>query len=336
LSSPEGFRPIADPQSAARFFHRFPDGVIGLGADRRVQFANSRAQQLLDGSALEVGAPLSLQTLAQFADVVLKAPEDVLTTRLALPDGRVLRVSGLGPQGAEPAMLILADVTAHEHQDRAMREFLRNAAHQLRTPLTAIATAVDVLQAGAKDVPAERDRFLEHIETHSERLIRIARGLLVLARAQSGEPMQLEIVDVNLLLEELAAEAKPRPDVEISVECEPGLAALAVGDLLHEALAALVDNAVEYTQAGNIRLTAEGHDGKIGVSVADSGAGIHPEHRERIFEPFYRPSAEGRGFGLGLAIAAEAARAMEGELTIDEARAGASFTISLTAAEKPA
>jgi len=189
-----------------------------------------------------------------------------------------------------------------------------------------------VLQAGAKEIPAERDRFLEHVEAQSERLIRIARGLLVLARAQSGEPLQLETVELRPLLDELAAVARPRSGVDLSVECEASLTALAARDLVHEALAALVENAVEFTETGAIRLTAYRQDRRVAVSVTDTGGGVLPSHRERIFEPFYRSTAEGRGFGLGLAIAAEAVRAMDGELTVEDAEAGARFTIRLASA----
>jgi two-component system sensor histidine kinase VicK len=307
--------------------------VIGFGADGRVQFGNLRAQELV---GFERGAPLASDALGEFAARVLAAPDDTHTARIELADGHVLRTSGLGPRGAEPALLILEDVTAQERHDQIMREFVRNAAHQLRTPLTAIASAVQVLQAGAKEIPAERDRFLEHIEVHSERLIRIARGLLVLARAQSGEPLQLQPLELRPLLDELAAAAQPRRGVEISVDCEHSRTALAAPDLLQEALAALVENAVEYTETGAIRLSAHQEDGREVVSVTDTGTGVPPEQRERIFEPFYRSAAEGRGFGLGLTIAAEAVRAMNGELVVDDADDGARFTIRLPAAERAA
>jgi signal transduction histidine kinase len=211
------------------------------------------------------------------------------------------------------------------------REFVRNAAHQLRTPLTGIATAVEVLQAGAKEDPAARDRFLGHIEVHSQRLIRIARGLLVLARAQSGEPMRFEFVELRPLLEELAKQSQPQPGVELSIDCDAALAVLAERDLAHEVLAALIDNAVRHTRHGTIHLSAAAANGSVAISVTDTGGrGVLPEHRERIFEPFYRPETAGDGFGLGLAIAAQATKAMDGELTVEDAEHGARFTIRLT------
>ena len=91
-----------------------------------------------------------------------------------------------------------------------MREFLRNAAHQLRTPLAGITAAVETLQSGAKDQPENRDRFLAHVERHAERLTRLARGLLMLARTQAGEDAPIDFVELRPLVERLVAAAEPR------------------------------------------------------------------------------------------------------------------------------
>ena len=323
--------PAADVAAVLdRFFLRFPYAVIGLSNERRVVFVNPRTRQLLDESAFRIGKILPAGPLGSFAERVVALPGVAQTTRVELSGNRILRATGLGPRDADPAVLILEDVTSEERQNQIMREFVRNAAHQLRTPLTGIATAVEVLQAGAKHDPAERDRFLGHVETHSQRLIRIARGLLVLARAQSGEHVRLEFVALRPLFEELAAQSQPQPGVEISIDCDPALAVLVERDLAHEVLAALLDNAVQHTREGSIRLTAEESDGRVVIGVSDTGGvGVLPEYRERIFEPFYRPHVSGDGFGLGLAIAAQATKAMDGELAVEDAEQGARFTIRL-------
>lgn len=315
-----------------RFFLRFPYAVIGLSDELRVLFVNEQARQLLRTSSLRVGKAFPAGPLSDFAERVVALQALGQTTRIEPGDGRILRATGIGPRGAEPAVLIVDDVTLEERQDQVMREFVRNAAHQLRTPLTGIATAVEVLQAGAKNDPVDRDRFLDHVETHSRRLIRIARGLLVLARAQSGEHVRLEFVELRPLFEEVVAQAQPQDGVEISIDCDSTLAVLAERDLAHEVLAALVENAVQHTRQGSIRLNAYEQDGSVIIAVADTGGvGVLPEHRERIFEPFYRPQASGEGFGLGLAIAAQATAAMHGELGVEDADDGARFTIRLTA-----
>jgi signal transduction histidine kinase len=193
---------------------------------------------------------------------------------------------------------------------------------------------VQVLQSGAKESPADRDRFLAHIERHAARLSRIARGLLVLARAQSGETVRVEFVELAPLLDELASEARPAEGVTLQVACEPGVAALSDRDLLHEAVAALIDNAVEHTREGRIDVRAGEDNGRVAVEVRDTGPGVLPEHRARLFEPFYRPTASGDGFGLGLAIAAQAIEAMRGELVADQpdGERGTRFTIRLPSA----
>jgi signal transduction histidine kinase len=231
-------------------------------------------------------------------------------------------------------VLLIEDVTAQHRQDRVMREFVRNAAHQLRTPLTGITTAVEVLQSGAKESPEDRDRFLAHIERDAARLTRIARGLLLLARAQSREQdIRLEFVELLPLLEELAADAQAVPGVSVEATCPPGLAALAEPSLLQEALDALLENAIAHTTDGEVRMAASASNDQVAIDVSDTGEGVPPEHRSRIFEPFYRVNEGGDGFGLGLAIAAQAARAMDGELqAADAPGGGTTFTIRLPSA----
>jgi two-component system phosphate regulon sensor histidine kinase PhoR len=326
------------PHAQPSFFSRLPHAVVGVSRDGTVVFSNLRAHVLLGVDAVRPGRPVGQAKipidLPQLADDALAGPY-FSQDAVELHDGRALRVTGIPPQREEPAVLILEDVTAQHRHDRVMREFVRNAAHQLRTPLTGITTAVDVLQGGAKDVPADRDRFLEHIQRHTARLTRIARGLLVLARAQSGEQLpKLEFVELRPLLESLAADAEPAPGVAVETSCPASLVALAEPSLMHEALAALVDNAVAHTREGSVRLVAQEADGHVEIDVVDDGPGIPSEHRERIFEPFYRAFDAGDGFGLGLAIASQAAAAMDGELRAAATPTGGTrFSIRLPAAQ---
>jgi signal transduction histidine kinase len=172
-----------------------------------------------------------------------------------------------------------------------------------------------VLQSGAKDLPVDRDRFLRHIAEHTARLTRIARALLTLARAQSGESVALQPVEIRALLGRVVAQADPAGEGRIAVACSTSLTALAQRELLLEALAALVDNALTHTE-GEIRLDAREVGESVEIDVVDTGKGIAPEHHARIFEPFYRVAETGEGFGLGLAIAHQAVEAMDGELSV--------------------
>lgn len=319
-----------------RFALRFPHAVVALRSNGAVAFANGRARAFLGRDAVRVGVefgdnvPRDIRVLAYR---LIQHPAPLHPTVVELSDTRTLRVSGLAATAEEPAILFLEDITEQQKHERVTREFLRNAAHQIRTPLTGIAAAVETLQAGAKERPEERDRFLGHLETHSARLTRIARGLLLLARVQTGEQFRVDYVRVAPLLEQAVAAVEPRDGVEISTSCDEGLAALASPELLRETLAALVDNAVSHTDSGTIRLAATPEKGRIAVSVADSGRGVLPEFRSRIFEPFYRVSDDGKGYGLGLAIAAQAVHAMGGTIDVSETPGGGTtFTIRLQSA----
>jgi two-component system OmpR family sensor kinase len=231
-------------------------------------------------------------------------------------------------------------LAARERFERAEREFVTNAAHELRTPLTTIVGAVEQLQAGSKDVPEERERFLAHLERESARLARLVRALLVLARAQTRqEAPRLVALELRPLLEQAAAAARPAAGVLVEVSCPAGLSALADRDLLEQALSNLVSNAAKYTARGRIDLVAEpaGPSGVV-VEVRDTGVGMTPAERETATGRFVRGSVmDADGFGVGLAIVQQAVTALGGELELESAPGqGTTARLRLSAAAERA
>jgi PAS domain S-box-containing protein len=213
---------------------------------------------------------------------------------------------------------IFRDVTVREQTERAERDFVTNAAHELQSPLAAIVSAVEVLQAGAKDSP-QRDVFLGHIERESARLARLTRALLILARTEIGvEPPRDELVALGSLLEKVGHSLRVYSGVELQVECPEQLAALTNGELLEQAVVNLAENAARATRSGRIVLAARAtDDGVVEISVSDTGPGIPAADRQRIFERFYRAEPERPGFGLGLAIVRAITDALAGELDLE-------------------
>jgi two-component system, OmpR family, phosphate regulon sensor histidine kinase PhoR len=229
-------------------------------------------------------------------------------------------------------VLVITDVSERERRERAEREFVTNAAHELRTALTTITGAVELLQSGAKEIPEERDRFLAHIERDSKRLVRLARALLMLARAQTVEQApRPEPVELRPLLEEVAASLVPAAGVDVRVNCPPGLTVITQPDLAKHALANVATNAVRNTAAGSIVLQAlEGDWGTVTIEVCDTGSGMSTSAKRRIFDRFYRgDSRDGEGFGLGMAIVNESVRALGGTVRVDSVR-GAGMTVGIT------
>jgi len=205
-------------------------------------------------------------------------------------------------------------------QESAEREFVTNAAHELQSPLTAIVSAIEVLQAGAKDTP-ERDIFLGHIERASARLARLARALLILARAQTGaEAPKTELVSLEALLADVASWLKTAEKVRVEVSCPPEAAVLTNRELVEQAVFNVAENAAKYTTRGRIELAAHLFDGRAEISISDTGQGIPQAEQDRVFERFYRGGGTAdEGSGLGLSIARAAAEAMGGEVELESA-----------------
>jgi HAMP domain-containing protein len=167
------------------------EGVVAVDRDLRIAFANSTAHPLLDGVALEQGGPLPEPwpdfPLREFAAALFDGGSTVRQARVVVGE-RAFAVSGIPARmGATDAILVVADISERERRERAEREFVANAAHELGTPLTAISASLEVLQSGAKDDVVERDRFLALIERQTARLSRLRRALLALARAQTRQ-----------------------------------------------------------------------------------------------------------------------------------------------------
>lgn len=321
---------LADRNRLELLLHQLPVAVVLLDHPAgTVVSLNREAEELLGGSLPPDWTPPAPDAAGGSAAAQLELERG---GRRRLLEIRASAIRGF--EGTTVAIaLIVEDVSERERRKRAEREFVSNAAHQLRTPLAAITSAIDVLQGGAKDEPDVRDRFLGYIESASGRLSRLAHSLLVLARAQAtDETPRQEIVPVAPLLEEVVARAHPGERVRVDVSCAPDLAALANRPLLQEAIESLVENAVRYTSEGSIAVTAARDGASVRLEVQDTGPGITPERQEHVFDRFYSAPA-GAGFGLGLAIAQQAAAAAGATLELESAPGrGTTARISLPAA----
>ena len=320
-----------------RLLERLHDGVVAVDRDLRVEYVNSAARRLLDAESLDEGDvlpdPWRERSLRELAARLFAADASPAHAVVSPTEDRTYTVVGIpaGPDG-ETAVLVLTDVSERERRERAEREFVTNAAHELRTPLTTITGAIEVLQAGAKDVPDERDRFLDHIAREAARLARLTRALLVLARAQTQEEVpRVTPVELKPLLESIAAELRPADGVAIEVDCPPRLAVLVDPDLAEQALVNLAANAVQNTERGAVSISARRLAPRSAViEVRDTGRGIRRDQQERIFDRFYRADGrDARGFGLGLAIVREAVKALGGRVSI-KSTPGAGTTVRVT------
>jgi signal transduction histidine kinase len=304
---------------------RLHEGVVTVDDSLTVQFANSEARRVLGGRLAEGDAlpdPWQSFSLREFAAGLFDSHASSAQAHVRADDERALALVGIPaqPEG-DTVLIVLEDLTEQERRELAEREFVSNAAHELRTPLTTIIGAVEVLQAGAKDDPAQRDRFLAHIEREGARLARLARALLTLARSHSGqERPRVEAVPLGELLQEVADDLRPLEGVAVEVDCPSELLASVNRDLLEQVLRNLGENAAKYTPSGRVVLRAYTQGTSLLVEVEDSGVGMTAETQQHVFDRFYRGQGrDAEGFGLGLAIAREAVRSLDGHLQLDSA-----------------
>jgi PAS domain S-box-containing protein len=310
----------------SRLVERLQDGVVSFDRRGRVVFANSTARRMLPPAQLEEGGRVPEDWLGfplrRFVADLFSAGEGAVEAQVVSQDGdRVFDVTGIRAVRAEAALVVLSDVSDRERRRRVEREFVANAAHELRTPLAAITSSVERLQAGAREIPEKRDLYVGHIQHESSRLNRLASSLLVLARAQSREEKpRCEEITLRTFFEGLVSEIELSPEVELVLDCPSELLAHSNHDLLEHALLNLVGNAARHTNRGRICIKARvDDDGVVTIDVSDTGSGIPPEELSRLFDRFYRGPGEvgSTGFGLGLPIVKEAVQAIGGRVEIE-------------------
>jgi signal transduction histidine kinase/HAMP domain-containing protein len=328
----------SDRDRLGRLLEQLQEGVVAVSPALTIEFANSRARLLL-GQDLVPGSPLpdpwQAPSLTATAHDLFEPGTRPSVERIHPDAGHTYLLAGIPPAaGGQSAVLVITDATERERRARAEREFVTNAAHELRTPITAISSAVEVLQHGAKDVPTERDRFLGIVERQAERLGGLVHALLTLARAQTrAETVQLEPIAVRSLLEDVVRDGQLEP-TEIEIEADD-VAVLGHRSLLRQALGNLLVNAVSHGGGKAVRLAAYPvDDGHVRLEVSDRGPGMTKAEAERVFDRFYRTTeTRAEGFGLGLAIVDEAVGAMGGSVSVETSpETGTTIGIVLAAA----
>lgn len=212
-----------------------------------------------------------------------------------------------------------------ERSFEQLRRFTADASHELRTPLTAIRSVGEVSLQRTGDPAYYRDTIGSMLE-EANRLTRLIDSLLMMSRADAGRvPLQwsefplLDLARESAAVIEVLAEEKNQT---MRVEGDPTVTIRGDRLILRQALINLLDNAVKYSpERGSVELRVGGQDGEAYADVRDSGPGIPPEHRAKVFDRFYRVdksrSREAGGAGLGLSISAWAVQAHGGRIELD-------------------
>jgi NtrC-family two-component system sensor histidine kinase KinB len=331
-------------------FSAFPDAIVVLSHDGKIDFKNPAADRLF----ARLGKDYLPSPFMAEAERVLKGGADFLPTDLAkalclrIDDKETFilpRIIGMRDDSGNifGAAVVLQDVTRFHLLDEVKTNLVSTVSHELKTPLTSVRMGLHLLlEEKIGSLNPKQVELLLAAREDSERLLRMINDLLDLARIESGSRrMSLERHSPNELVQKAASElvdlAEAR-DARLKPEVEMGLPEVAVEpQQIFHVFSNLVSNAAKYSRAGEEIVIAarRDRDGGVRFSVTDHGPGIPLQYQPRMFEKFFRvPGTDSHGVGLGLAIAREIVAAHDGRVGVtSQPGKGSEFYFVLPAAE---
>jgi two-component system sensor histidine kinase TctE len=315
-------------------------GAVVIHVAERLTVRSDSARQLIVGMVLPQAALILAATLAVWYGVgrglrplaSLRAEIESRSHRdlSALPEAQA-------PAEVQPLIRAMNDLLTRLSAVLASQQrFIADAAHQLRTPLAGIKTQTELALRNAQS--DEVQATLRQIHTATEQTTRLVNQLLSLARAEPGAKREhaTEPLDIGRLARETTMEWVPRAlerDIDLGFDApEAPVAVEGNAFLLGEMLNNVIDNAIRYTQpGGQVTVRVAPDTSAVMLSVEDTGPGIAPGERERVFERFYRVLRSGtEGCGLGLAIVREIAQSHGAEITLDQGPNGRGTAVRIS------
>jgi signal transduction histidine kinase/CHASE3 domain sensor protein len=337
-------------------------GIVMYDRHERVAAVNRRMREIATDLGLPIGGELGPRAarmlelavdpqgaaaeIAELAD----DPAHTIRMELHLPEADRWFVARTDPvtdaDGQLLGRLVSFRENTQEHEIQRMRdEFVATVTHELRTPLSSVVAAVDLLEDETDDPTAGQQHWTGMIRRNVDRLLRLVDDLLTVARAESGEfTLHPGPADLGTIADDAAASIRATADakgVRLEVETVP-CALRADVTRVAQACDNLRANAVKFTPSGGlVRLrVARLPDERVRLEVADSGVGIPVAERERLFERFYRTASATQGAvpgtGLGLTITKAIVEAHGGTISVhDGIDGGTAFVIDLPLAGPP-
>jgi two-component system phosphate regulon sensor histidine kinase PhoR len=337
-------------------FEGMSEGVMVLDSGGRILHVNPalsaifpRAHEFIGRAPLEATMSLDIQNIVD--SVMAGDTSERVNRQIELKDRHYaeMTVVPFRDHKFRPrVILVFHDTSEQKRVERVLRDFVANASHQLRTPLTSIRGYAETLLDAPPVEDEKRREFLEIIHANAVHMAKVIGGMFALAKSERDGKRPNELVaSVPQALDHAlknAAFAAQEKNIEIVVQPLPEKlpAAAADPDGLLQIVESIVDNAIKYSPEGTtLTIDAESDGQSLTLRFADQGPGISAENQKRIFERFFR--ADGNGVdgagsaGLGLAICRHIARNYDGEVFVDsptdpETNTGSVFTVRLPVA----
>ena len=299
------------------------EGLVVLDKETHIRSINTAAMRIFRAEETCVGCSFfqvnRSNALRQALNDALDKGHGSVMQEL---EGRIYRfdMNGIQSDGnLLGAVILVVDVTESQNAEKMRREFSANVSHELKTPLQGIIGSAELLESGMVK-PEDTSRFVGHIRKEASRLVNLIEDIIRLSQLDEGVALPAEPVDLLALAEEVKAILLPSAEeknVSILVS-GAGFSVFGVRRMLQEIIYNLCDNAIKYNvPGGSVTICVENNR----LVVSDTGIGIPAEHKDRIFERFYRVdkshSKASGGTGLGLSIVKHAAAYHKAEISLD-------------------
>ena len=314
------------------------EGLIVINKRGEIVYCNESLKSIIGRESIAEGE-LYWEALGQpqFMELVEKARSGRINPLEEVEiDGKAFLCSATGVKSEDEIVLVLHDITSMKELERIKRDLVSSVSHELRTPLTSIKGFAETLE---EEVDEKNRHYVEIIRRNTDRLINIVRDLLLLSQMEeAGAEIEVEQVDLKGLAEQTVrifdGQAKEK-GLGLKLEIEPDLPAIPADPFkIEQILINLLDNAIKYTDRGEVRLFLHREDRSVVIEVHDTGIGIPKSKVSRIFERFYvvdkSRSRQTGGTGLGLSIVKHIVLLHGGEITVrSDPGQGSAFLVRL-------
>lgn len=324
-------------------------GVLLINSQQEIEICNPEARKILgitDKTKTNYRAVIRSTPLVDMISKVLQsqvAVGDEIEIYIPSPrqiDVTIIPYDNADDEGMDAVLVLLYDISQIRKLETIRTEFVANASHELRTPVTAIKGFSETLLAGAKNDPTIQDNFLQIIYKESNRLEAIINDILELSRIEKQkEPKQIDAFNAVAMAEDLlkileSKADKKGIDLVFRRPAEP-VQLYSDRQRIEQVLTNLLDNGINYTQEGGwVELSLEELNDWVQFKVSDNGIGIPLTDQDRIFERFYRVekgrSRHSGGTGLGLSIVRNLVELLQGQIQVQSKPGqGSVFTLKL-------
>jgi two-component system phosphate regulon sensor histidine kinase PhoR len=312
------------------------EGLIVIDKNGKIAQRNKSFEKIVRGDLVDEKFYWEVLREPKFAELIRKTTDRKRNVVEEIPLGqRIFLCSATFLEAREQVVVIFHDITEMKDLEKMKRDFVTNVSHELRTPLTAIKGFAETLE----DVGESNQHYVDIIKNHTDRLSNIVNDLLLLSELEErGTELQIEPVNVRSVVEDILKIFEQRlreKGLNLTLQADDNLAPIEADPFrLQQVFANLIDNAIKYTEKGEITIWLKQEERMLVIEIQDTGTGIPEGHLPRIFERFYvvdkARSKRLGGTGLGLSIVRHIVLLHNGKIDVESSPGvGTRFTITL-------